>query len=96
MLELKNLKITLTRSGRALIEGFDLVLAPGDKAVVIGEEGNGKSTLLGLIWGELRERADIIAAYMPQDYAENRTSFLIGRKLPAAHKAATGKRGRRG
>ncbi len=46
MLEIQHLTLTLKNELRALIEDFSLILNPGDKAVIIGEEGNGKSTLL--------------------------------------------------
>ena len=49
MLELKDLSIYLKKDGRALLEGFSFTLEKGDRAVVIGEEGNGKSTLLKAI-----------------------------------------------
>lgn len=50
MLELKNISITLINSGRPLVEDFSFTLNAGDKAVIIGEEGNGKSTLLKYIY----------------------------------------------
>jgi len=37
---------------RVLVEGLTFSLNPGDKMAVIGEEGNGKSTLLKLIYDE--------------------------------------------
>ncbi|MDD4832837.1 MAG: ATP-binding cassette domain-containing protein, partial [Clostridia bacterium] len=40
-----------THDGRVLIENLSFSLNKGDKAVVIGEEGNGKSTLLKAIYG---------------------------------------------
>lgn len=46
MLQIKNLNITHLKDLRVILEDFSLVLNPGDKAVIIGEEGNGKSTLL--------------------------------------------------
>ena len=46
MLELKDIHIEMKSDGRLLAEGFSFTLARGDKAVIIGEEGNGKSTLL--------------------------------------------------
>ena len=46
MLKIQNLTITYRRDGRVLADHFDLVLNSLDKAVLIGEEGNGKSTLL--------------------------------------------------
>ena len=49
MLEIQKLTLTLRESGRTLLRDFSLTLSPGDKAAVIGEEGNGKSTLLRAI-----------------------------------------------
>lgn len=46
MLQIKNLSITHRKDLRVILDNFDLVLNRGDKAVIIGEEGNGKSTLL--------------------------------------------------
>ena len=50
MLELLNITIDLTSDSRRLTDNFSFSLLPGDKAVVIGEEGNGKSTLLKYIY----------------------------------------------
>jgi ATPase subunit of ABC transporter with duplicated ATPase domains len=49
MLQIKDLTVILTKDSRTLIDKFSLTLASGSKAVLIGEEGNGKSTLLKLI-----------------------------------------------
>ncbi len=46
MLQIKNLTITHKKDLRSIVENFHFVLNPGDRAVLIGEEGNGKSTLL--------------------------------------------------
>ena len=46
MLRLQQVHIALKKDGYDLVKGFDLTIGPGDKAAVIGEEGNGKSTLL--------------------------------------------------
>lgn len=46
MLQIKNLNITHKKDLRILLQDFSCVLNNGDKAVMIGEEGNGKSTLL--------------------------------------------------
>ena len=48
MLQIKNLTITHRKDLRVILENFNLTLNDGDKAVIIGEEGNGKSTLLSL------------------------------------------------
>ena len=50
MLELKNLSLYLKRDDRSLAEDFSFTLGRGDKAVLIGEEGNGKSTLLKAVY----------------------------------------------
>ena len=48
---IKTDKLTITTlKGRCLIENFSFVLNDGDKLAVIGEEGNGKSTLLKAIY----------------------------------------------
>lgn len=46
MLQIKDLTITHKKDLRVLLEHFSCVLNAGDKAVIIGEEGNGKSTLM--------------------------------------------------
>lgn len=46
MLQIKDLTITHKKDLRTIVENFCFVLNAGDKAVLIGEEGNGKSTLL--------------------------------------------------
>jgi ATPase subunit of ABC transporter with duplicated ATPase domains len=46
MLQIHSLTITHKKDLRVIIRDFDLVISPGDKAVLIGEEGNGKSTIL--------------------------------------------------
>ena len=50
MLKIENLTVT-TNKGRKLIDDFSFVLNDNDKIALIGEEGNGKSTLLKIIAG---------------------------------------------
>ena len=52
MLQVKNLTITHLKDNRVLLDNLSLTINPGDKAAIIGEEGNGKSTLLKLIYDE--------------------------------------------
>lgn len=52
MLELRDISISLKKSARPLIKKISFVLNKGDKVAIIGEEGNGKSTLLKLIYNE--------------------------------------------
>ena len=49
MFEIRDLSIKV--NDRYLIKGLNLVLDKGDKLAIIGEEGNGKSTLLKVILG---------------------------------------------
>lgn len=50
MLQINGLTITHRKDLRVILEDFNLVLNDGDKVVVIGEEGNGKSTLMKWIY----------------------------------------------
>ena len=52
MLQIKNLNITHLKDNRVLLQNLSFTLNAGDKAAIIGEEGNGKSTLLKLIYNE--------------------------------------------
>jgi ATPase subunit of ABC transporter with duplicated ATPase domains len=49
MLQIKNLSIHLKKDLRTILKDFSFVLNDGDRAVIVGEEGNGKSTILKLI-----------------------------------------------
>jgi ATPase subunit of ABC transporter with duplicated ATPase domains len=50
MIQLNDISIFMTASGRELVGGLSFTLNPGDRTVIIGEEGNGKSTLIKLIY----------------------------------------------
>ena len=52
LLQIKNLTITHRKDNRIILNKFNLNLNFGDKTAIIGEEGNGKSTLLKLIYDE--------------------------------------------
>lgn len=60
----------LTAGGRVLAENIRLSVFGNVHIGIIGANGAGKSTLLHAIWEQLRHRRDIIACFMPQDYAE--------------------------
>lgn len=60
MLQIQHLDLSMKRDLRELLRDFTFSLNPGDKAAVIGEEGNGKSTLLKLLYDES----------LVEDYAE--------------------------
>jgi len=46
MLQINGLNLTHKKDLRVILDKFDLVLNHGDKAAIIGEEGNGKSSLM--------------------------------------------------
>ncbi len=82
MLQVKNLTITHRKDLRIILENFNMVLNDGDKAVIIGEEGNGKSTLLKWIYDpELAEEytecegervtAGEVLGYLPQEISDS-------------------------
>ncbi len=74
MLKTDDLTI-ITHKGRKLLEHFSFVLNEGDKIALIGEEGNGKSTILKILAGidvsdyvsiEGRVEKDGKVGYLPQ------------------------------
>ncbi|MGN1084969.1 MAG: ATP-binding cassette domain-containing protein [Lachnospiraceae bacterium] len=87
MLQIKNLTITHKKDLRSIVQNFSCVFNDGDKAVMIGEEGNGKSTLLKWIYNP-----ELIA-----DYAEGQGERILNRErlgylpqeLPAEYKEKT-------
>ncbi len=81
MLQIKDLTITHRKDLRIILEKFNMVLNAGDKAVIIGEEGNGKSTLMKWIYDpELAEEytecegeriiTGEVMGYLPQELPE--------------------------
>lgn len=52
MLEIKNLNIKTLDYEKEIITNLDLVINENDRLAIIGEEGNGKSTLLKCIYDE--------------------------------------------
>ncbi len=75
MLTIKNLSIYNRKDSRFLIKDFNFVLNKRDKVGIIGEEGNGKSTLLksilGLLDGDFEVSGEIgksgeSIGYLPQ------------------------------
>ncbi len=78
MIQIKNVSFTHRKDLKEILKDFSLTLNYGDKAVIIGEEGNGKSTLLKWIYdpelisdyvefkGE-RVINNEVLAYLPQE-----------------------------
>jgi ATPase subunit of ABC transporter with duplicated ATPase domains len=72
MLQINNLTIRHRKDLRVLIDDLSFTLNAGDKAVIIGEEGNGKTTLLRWIF-------DPLTAPDYVEYKGNRA--IVGEKL---------------
>lgn len=72
MLQIKQLTITHKKDLRRIVQDLSFTLNPGDKAAIIGEEGNGKSTLLKLIYDEA----------LVEDYAEYTGEIIKNSEIP--------------
>jgi len=73
MLQIKNLSIHHKKDLRPILSDFTFSLQPGDKAVLIGEEGNGKSTLLKLIYQE-----ELISDYIEYEGEIQKNGIRLG------------------
>lgn len=81
MFQIRNVTLIHKKDLRTILEDFSLVLNNGDRAVMIGEEGNGKSTLMKWIYdpeliddyieyaGEKMISAERLS-YLPQELSE--------------------------
>ena len=87
MLQINHLTLTHRKDLRPLLTDFDLVLNPGDKAVIVGEEGNGKSTLLKWIYDPA-----LVADYVDAEGRLTRQGEKLGylpQELPPEHRQRT-------
>ena len=60
----------VTAGDKLLAQNVQLFLSGPEHVGITGKNGAGKSTLLDIIWNKLKDRTDVVAAYMPQDYSE--------------------------
>ena len=67
MLTVNQLTLTHRKDLTVLVDSLSFTLNDGERLALIGEEGNGKSTLLHLIRNTLEKRSDLRVFYMPQD-----------------------------
>lgn len=88
MLQVKHLTITHKQDLTTLVENLSFVLNPGDRAAIIGEEGNGKSTVLKLLYdpgliapyaewsGEILDR-ELRKGYLAQELTADQLSLSV-------------------
>ena len=74
MLELRDVTINLKKDNRTIVDDFSFTLKSGDKAVIIGEEGNGKSTLLKFVYDQ--SLIDSYCDYSGKIVANAKTAYL--------------------
>ncbi|MBR5421271.1 MAG: ABC-F family ATP-binding cassette domain-containing protein [Lachnospiraceae bacterium] len=87
MFQIKHVTLIHKKDLRTILEDFSLVLNKGDRAVLIGEEGNGKSTLMKWIFDpELVE--DYIEASGERVMSGEKLGYLP-QELPAEDKKKT-------
>lgn len=87
MLQIKDLTITHRKDLRIILEKFNMVLNAGDKAVIIGEEGNGKSTLMKWIYDP--ELAEEYTECEGERIITGEVMGYLPQELPEADKAKT-------
>ena len=82
ILDIKNL--TISYNGTPVLMGFSLALKPGDKFVIEGPNGCGKTTLLKAILGNIKPQKgkitlafNIKTAYCKQGFAETKTPISV-------------------
>ena len=61
---------TITAGSRVLLQNVNLKVLGRDKICIIGENGCGKTTLIRYLWKKLKDRKDLRAGYVPQNYRE--------------------------
>lgn len=68
VLHLENIQVKL--QNRLLAQSINLLVRGPQKIGIIGQNGVGKSTFLKQLWQDLKQRTDIKAGYMPQNYRD--------------------------
>ncbi|MBQ2096228.1 MAG: ABC-F family ATP-binding cassette domain-containing protein, partial [Firmicutes bacterium] len=63
-------RLSAPDESRLLAENIRLLVRGPEKVCIIGRNGCGKTTLLKEICEQLKNRTDVRAAYMPQNYAD--------------------------
>ena len=76
----------LTVPGRVLARDLRLAVRAGEKVLITGRNGAGKSTFLRAVYEQIRQRRDLSVFYMPQDPCD----MLDMEKTPVEMLALTG------
>ena len=87
MLQIQNCTLLHTKDGHYLMNNFSMTANPGDKIVLIGEEGNGKSTFLQWIYDPSYIQSYI--EYHGQCIQTNERLAYLPQQLPAKDQALT-------
>ncbi len=88
MLQVQNVTIHHKKDLRCIIENFSFCLNPNEKVAIIGEEGNGKSTLLKWIYNTelIKSYAEAVGqriisgeklGYLPQELPEEDKNYSV-------------------
>ena len=80
MLQIKDLTVSMKKDLRGILKDFTFSLNSGDKAAVIGEEGNGKSTLLKLIYDER-----LVESYAEHSGAIQKDGMILAYLSPVSY-----------
>ena len=96
ILDIKNL--TISYNGTPVLTDFSLALKPGDKFVIEGPNGCGKTTLLKAILGNIKPQKGKITlafntktAYCKQGFAETKTPISVAEVISMGLYKAKGK-----
>lgn len=73
MLQITNLNIMHIKDLRPILKDFSFTLNEGDKAVIIGEEGNGKSTLMKIIYDD-----NLVSEYIEYTGEISKNNMILG------------------
>ena len=87
MFQIKNVTLTHKKDLRTILKDFSLVLNNGDRAVMIGEEGNGKSTLMKWIYAP--ELVEDYIEYEGEKMAGGEKLAYLPQELPEEEKHKT-------
>ena len=87
MFQIKNVTLIHKKDLRTILENFSLVLNDGDKAVMIGEEGNGKSSLMKWIYDP--ELVEDYLEFQGEKVISGEKLGYLPQELPEAQKSKT-------